>query len=111
MANTLTIIKPGEDGYDESVGRSGRQDVTTPLLNGLVESALADGLTEFQLPDGAEFEGVDGKTHNLSVGMVRGWSADEKKFGPVAPAGKRFRISGGEGKNIKVTLIDATPAK
>lgn len=104
--STLTIIRPESDDFDKAVGQSGQPDVVTPVLNPAVEAALADGLTTFQLPDGAEI--TNGKTtRKLTVGMVRSWASDPAKYGAVAPDGKRFRISGGKGRNISVTLVDA----
>lgn len=110
-SKALTIIKPDDESFDSTVGKSGRVDVTTPVLNPLVEAAVADGLTTFQLPDGATFEGEDGKTHSLTVGMVREWASNPAKAGAVIPDGKRVRVGGGKGKNIAVTLVEDKASK
>lgn len=106
----LTIITPDTEDFDSTVGQSGRVDVKTPLLNEVVGAQIEAGVTVFQIPDQSEFEGVDGKTHKLTVGMVREWAASDKS-NAVLPAGKKFRISGGKGRNIAVALVDEPKGK
>jgi hypothetical protein len=109
--SALTIIKPTDDGFVQSIGQSGKADHVSPVLNELLTEAVGDGLDTFQIPADAEFQRADGTKDTMTVGKVRRWATEKAKTvsdgGPV-PDGKRVSVAGGKGGvNIMISLVDA----
>ncbi len=98
MDSQLNLIQPHDEGYDSTLGARGKPDVTSPVLNPLIQKMLEDKETEVQLPDGSPF----------TVAQVRYW---QPRGNALLPAGKRISVAGGNGKNIRIAIVDTKKKK
>ena len=91
----VPIITEDDESFDGSVGHRGLPDVTSPVMNPLVEDMLEKGTTTLQLVPGDPF----------SVSQLRYW---QPRGQALLPEGKHLKIAGGvNGRNISVTIEDA----
>lgn len=106
--SALTIIKPDDEGFVQSIGQSGKADHVSPVLNDLLTEAIGDGLTTFQIPADAEFQRADGTADKMTVGKVRRWATEKADKSGVVPDGQRVSVAGGKnGVNIMISLVPA----
>lgn len=92
----IQLIQPHDEGYDSTLGVRGKPDVTSPILNPLIEEMLANDESEVQLPDGQPF----------TVAQVRYW---QPRGSALLPSNKRISVAGGNGKNIRIAIVDRKP--
>ena len=113
--SALTIIRPTDEGFVQTIGQSGKPDHVSPVLNDLLTTAIADGLTSFQIPADAAFDRADGTADKMTVGKVRRWATEKAKpvaEGGIVPDGQRVSVAGGKaGVNIMISLVDADEGK
>lgn len=92
---SVPVITEDDDTFDESVGHRGLPDVTSPVMNPLIEDMLEKGTETIQLVPGDPF----------SVSQLRYW---QPRGQALLPEGKHLKIAGGvNGKNISVSIEDA----
>lgn len=91
----LTIIKPGDENYQEHVTHRGKADKVGAALDPVVAEMLKNGETEFQLVPGDPF----------TKPQITYWAP--RAAARLLDADKRISVSGGNrGKNLLVKIVE-----
>jgi len=91
----LKLFFEGDDEFEPDVGRRGRQDVVSPVLDEVLQQLMSGDLDRVQF-----------KPDVYTINQVRAWAAKRNK----ELDGVRVRVSGGGDKNIQLMLVPTSEA-